>query len=309
MENLVVTSSPFIHSSNDVNKMFLYTSMALMFPAIYGVMFFGMSCLIHLLVSVASCFLFEALFNVINKKKFFVDDVSFMVTGLILALTMPYKISYFIVIGCAFFAIFVVKMAFGGLGRNVVNPALAGRCLAGLISAGAASEFYQFTLNGETMLSLTQGGTNTISNLLVGEAVGGIGTTSVLILLGCYIFLVYAGVIDFKIPLLSILAYFVVGLTLNGLETNVLNMFSGSFIFVSVFMMTEPNISPNTFLGKVIYSLAFGALSAIVWNIGKLGENSVFVVALFVNMFVPIMDKYLVIKPWKLGGVRNAYKN
>lgn len=309
MDKLVVSSSPFIRSNNDINKMFLFLSISLLIPAIYGIMFFGLYSLLVIVLSVATCFLSECLFNVINKKKFFVDNLSFFVTALILALTMPSKVPFYVVIASAFFSIFIVKMAFGGLGRNKFNPALAGRCFAGLLASGLSSELYKITLNGEEFVSLTVGGTNSISDLLLGQGVGGIGTTCVLIILICYVFLVYTGVLDFKIPLLSILSYFCVSLIFNNIELTVINMFSGSFIFISVFMLTDPNTSPNTLLGKFIYSVMFGALSAIVWNFGKLGENSLFVVALFVNLIVPIMDKYFVWKPLSLGGYRNAYKN
>ena len=80
MEKFIVSNSPFIRSKNDINKMFLNTSVALMFPAVYGVMFFGFESLIVIAISLASCFLFEALFNVINKKRFAVDNFSFFVT-------------------------------------------------------------------------------------------------------------------------------------------------------------------------------------------------------------------------------------
>ena len=88
-----------------------------------------------------------------------------------------------------------------------------------------------------------------------------------------------------------------------------MNMLSGSFIFVSVFMITDPNTSPNSFVGKVIYSCLFGALSALVWKVGLLGENSIFAVALVVNLISPMLDKYIVVKPLSAGGYRNAYKN
>lgn len=309
MERFVVSHAPFIRSNNDINKMFLYLSIALMVPTIYGTMFFGVESLIVMFTSILSCFVFECLFNFIATKKFFVDNLSFFVTAMILGLTMPYKTPFYIVIAGAFFSIFIVKMAFGGLGRNKFNPALAGRCFVGLLSSGFTSSLYELTLNGEEYVSVALGGTNSISSLLLGQGVGGIGTTCVLVILICYIFLVYTGVLDFKIPLLSILSYFVVGLLIGGLETTVINMFSGSFIFVSVFMMTDPNTSPNTTLGKILYSVLFGALSALVWNVGSLGENTIFVVALFVNVLVPFMDKYFVWKPLSLGGFRNAYKN
>ena len=148
-----------------------------------------------------------------------------------------------------------------------------------------------------------------MSGLLLGEGVGGIGTTCIIVILFCFMFLVYASVLDFRIPFFSIVSYFCVGLLINGLEMNVMNMFSGSFIFVSVFMMTDPNTSPNTLLGKIIYSCLFGALSALAWKYCSLGENTVFVVALVVNVIVPFMDRYFVWKPLSLGGIRNAYKN
>ena len=310
MERFVVSHAPFVHSGNDLNKMFLYMAVALLVPAIYGTMFFGIMSLVLILVAVATCFVSESLFNLITRKKFMVDDFSFFVTGLILALTMPVGMPWHFVMVGGFVASFITKMAFGGLGRNKFNPALVGRCLVGVISSKVASDFYLVTINGETMLSLSLGGTNTLTNLLAGESVGGIGTTCIIIIVICYALLVYAGVIDFKIPLFAVLGYFVTGLMMgSGLEGTVLNMFSGSFMFVSVFMMTDPNTSPNTFSGKLLFSVLFGVLSALVWNTGKLGENTIFAVALFMNMLVPFMDKYLVWKPLSLGGIRNASKN
>ena len=76
-----------------------------------------------------------------------------------------------------------------------------------------------------------------------------------------------------------------------------------------MFCLTDPNTSPDTFVGKFVYSVLFGVLSAIVWQMGALGENSVFVVLLFVNLFVPMMDRYFVWKPNSLGGYRYAHKN
>ena len=121
--------------------------------------------------------------------------------------------------------------------------------------------------------------------------------------------MIYSDVLDWKIPVVSILSYFVVAYFTVGVEPAVLNLFSGSFVFVSVFMMTDPNTSPNSVIGKVVYSVAFGALSAFVWNLGYLGEDTVFVVALFVGLFVPAMDRYLIFTHKPLGGYRNAHKN
>lgn len=308
MESYVVSDAPFIHSKNDVNKMFLYIAVALLLPAIYGIILFGLNSLLIIFVSVASCFLSECLFNVLNKKKFFVDNFSFFVTAMVLALTMPYSTPWYYVAASGFVSIFVVKLALGGLGINKFNPANTGRCFAGIMVAGMSGALYNFTVNGDTYTSLTSGGTNTLTNLINGQAVGGIGTTCIIILFICFVFLAITRVIDFKITILAVLSYFVTQFFMVGLESTMLNILSGSFLFVSIFVITDPNTSPNSLLGKLVYSVLFGVLSAVVWNLGLLGENTVFVVALFVNMLVPFMDKYLVLRPLRLGGLRNAHK-
>ena len=120
MSQFVVKHAPFAHSGNDINKMFLYLSVALMVPAIYGVLFFGLRVLFILLISLASCLVSEMLFNLIAKKKFYVDNLSFFVTGLILALTMPYKVPFYIVVASAFFSVFVVKQVIEKQPRRTV---------------------------------------------------------------------------------------------------------------------------------------------------------------------------------------------
>lgn len=308
MGNFIVLNSPFVHSGNDVNKMFLYTSVALVVPAVYGIIFFGLEALLLILASLASCMLSEMLFNFIKGKKFKVDNFSFFVTGMILALTLPAKTPIWVVAASAFFSIFVIKQAFGGLGFNKFNPANCGRCLAGIIAPALSSGLYAFTLNGDTYESLASGGVNNISNLLSGQAVGGIGTTCILLIAVCAIILTYTRVIDIKIPVVAVAAYFLTAMLKVGFEQAILNMLSGSFIFVCVFMLTDPNTSPDTFLGKLLYSILFGVLSALCWINGSVGENTIFAVALFVNILSPIFDRYLAIKPISQGGIRNAHK-
>lgn len=304
----VVKHSPFIHSGNDINKMFLYLSATLMVPAVFGVLFFGLRALVLILVSLLTCFLSELLFNFIDKKKFYVDNLSFFVTGLILALTMPYQVSFYVLVASAFFSIFVVKQIFGGLGFNKFNPANTGRCFAGVIVPAFSSQLYEFTLNEELYTSFTAGGTNTMTNLISGQAIGGIGTSCSILILVCALILAIFKVIDIKIPIIAILSYFITALIGVGFENASMNILSGSFLFVTVFMITDPNTSPDGFLSKVIYSILFGVLSALLWQNGRLGENTVFVVALLVNVLSPIFDKYLTLKPMIQGGYRNARK-
>lgn len=307
MEKFVVSYSPFARSSNDINKMFAYIAIILLMPAVYGCIFFGFNSAFIVLTAVIISFLSEALFNLMSLGKFKITDASCFVTGLILGLTMPVKMPLYIVAISSFFSIFIVKMVFGGLGKNKFNPALVGRLFAGMLATNLSVELYALTMKGEVYNSLASGGENLLFNLFTGKAVGGIGTTCIVVILIAYVFLVYMSVIDWKIPLLSAVAYFVTAFLVCGMEKAILNICSGSFLFVSVFMMTDPNTSPNSFLGKVLYSALFGALSAVLWNTGLLGENTVFVVAIMVNAIVPFMDKYLMIRQKPLGGYRYAH--
>lgn len=307
MDKFVVSYSPFVRSSNDINKMFIYTALTLLLPTIYGCFFFGFASIFLVLTSVIVCYLSECLFNVITVHKFKVSDLSFLVTGLTLGLTMPAKMPLYYVAVAAFVADFVAKMVFGGLGKNKFNPSLVGRLLAGVLASSFTENLYDITIKGEVYTSFTNGGTNSILNLLTGNAVGGVGTTCVIIMLIAFVFLVYMSVIDWKIPVFSVVAYLAVSISICGVENAILNVCSGAFLFVSVFMMTDPNTSPNTFLGKIIYSILFGGLSALLWKTGQMGESTVFAVALFVNCLVPFMDKYLIIKQKPLGGYRYAH--
>ncbi len=309
MNKFVVSYAPFVKGPNDINKMFLYTSIALIAPLVYACMFFGFTSLLLALVSIVVCFVSESLFNLMITKKFRVNDMSFMVTALILALTMPIGMPITIVGVSAFFSIFVIKMMFGGLGKNKFNPALMGRLIAGVLASWVPKNLYELVMKGDTYTSFTAGGENSILNLLTGKAVGGIGTTCIIIILICYVFLVYMNVIDWKIPLMCALSYFVAAFLLVGMEQTILNICSGSFLFVCVFMMTDPNTSASNFLSKVVYSVLFGVLSALLWKIGRMGEETIFVVALIVNALVPCLDRYLFIRQKPLGGYRYARKN
>lgn len=309
MDKFVVSYAPFIKSSNDINKMFVYTAISLILPLVYGCFFFGLTSLLIVLISVACCWLSESIFNLLINKKFRVTDLSFLVSGLILGLTLPVKMPIYIVAISAFFASFVVKMLFGGLGKNDFNSAVIGRLFAGVLVSFLTVDLYEFTMNGEVYTSFTAGGENSILNLLTGKAVGGVGTTCIAIMFIAYVFLVYMSVIDWKIPIISVVSYLLVSYFLCGMEQAILNLFSGSFMFVCVFMITDPNTSASTFLGKIFYSIMFGALAAWLWSLGVLGEETVFVAALIVNILTPLMNRYLFIRQKPLGGYRYAPKN
>lgn len=309
MVNFSISHSPFIRDKNDTNKMFLYVAAALILNAIFAVITFGFRSLAIVAFGVGSCFLSECLYNLMTKKKFFVDDFSVVVTGLVLSLLMPINVPFYVVIISGFISSFVTKMAFGGLGKNNFNPALVGRCFAGMICSGLTAELYRFSSGNDVLMSLTEGGSYTLQQVLSGKIAGGIGATCAVLILACFIFLSVTRTIDFKITAVSVVAYLIVGLSIWNLETTIINICSGSFLFLSVFVMTDPNTSPDYLISKILCSAVFGALSPLIFSSKVLGENSVIVLALIVNLFVPIVDRLLGWKPIQLGGMRNAHKN
>lgn len=309
MEKFFVSHSPFIRSKLDTNKMFLYVSLALVVPAIFGITFFGIRALFVIALSLGTCFVSECLYNFIKKLRFFVDDFSFFVSGLTLALLMPVNVPYYALMLSGFISVFVTKMAFGGLGRNDLNPALVGRCFAGMICPTMSAELFAFSSGANTYLSIFSGATYTLTEVLSGKVAGAIGTTCALVIAACYIFLACTKTIDFKIPLISVLAFFLVGLALWDLETLAIELCSCSFLFISVFMLTDPNTSADSFLGKFLTAALFGALSPLLIKNASLGENSLFFLALLTNLLVPFINKLFSWRPIQMGGIRNAHKN
>lgn len=309
MDKFFVSHSPFIRANSDTNKMFLYASIALVVPAIFGVTFFGIRALLVILLSVGTCFASECLYNFIKKLRFFVDDFSFFVTGLTLALLMPINVPYYALMLSGFISVFVTKMAFGGLGRNDLNPALVGRGFAGMICPTMIAEMFNFSDGTNTYLSIFSGGSYTLTEVLSGRVAGAIGTTCVLVIAFCFIFLSVTKTIDFKIPLISVLTFVLVGLFLWDLETLAIRLCSCSFLFISVFMLTDPNTSADTFLGKFVTVALFGALSPLMINNAVLGENALVFLALLSNLLVPFVNKLFSWRPIQMGGIRNAHKN
>ena len=136
-----VSSSPHVRSKDTTSKIMLYVIIALLPTSLFGIYNFGIRALILILVTIASCVASEWIFNKIVHKKNSIDDLSAVVTGLLLALNMPASIPLWMPVLGSAFAIIVVKQLFGGLGQNFMNPALAGRCFLMISFAGKMTDF------------------------------------------------------------------------------------------------------------------------------------------------------------------------
>ena len=203
-----VSSNPHIRSGA-TTQLLMFTVILALMPAFgYGVYNFGIRALFVVLVCVVSAVLSELVFALITKKKIRVGDLSAVVTGLLLAMNLPVSIPFWQAALGSAFAIIVVKELFGGLGKNFMNPALAGRCFLIISFPVAMTNFTTDTYTGATPLALLKSGESIdIRAMVFGNIPGTIGETSmVMILIGACILLLF-GVIDLWIPGSYILSF------------------------------------------------------------------------------------------------------
>ena len=194
----------------------LYVIIALLPASVFGIINFGLHALVLILVTIASCVATEWVFEKIIHKKSTLNDLSAVVTGLLLALNLPPTLPWWEAVIGGVFAIAIVKMMFGGLGQNFMNPALGARCFLLICFAGKMTNFVYDGVTGPTPLANLKAGESVDSfAMLIGNTSGTIGETSVIALMIGAMFLILMGVIDLRIPGTYILT-FVIFISLFG---------------------------------------------------------------------------------------------
>ena len=301
--NLNVQSSPHIKDTISTSSIMLDVIIA-MFPAtVWGIMRFGTHAAIVVLVAVLSAVLSETLFNIIVKKKNTILDLSCVVTGLILGLNMPPEVPLFVPVVGSFFAIVIVKMLFGGLGQNFMNPALAGRCFCLISFAGYMNNYtskmsVDVYTSATPLLLLKRGHEVNLLDMLFGYIPGTIGEISTICLLLGAIYLVFKKVIDLRIPLVYIFTFVVFIMIFGQGKTTNINyilgeMMGGGLIFGAFYMATDYVTSPITPLGKILYGILLGILTGIFRLFGKSGESVSYVI-LISNLLVPLIESFTI---------------
>jgi electron transport complex protein RnfD len=330
LENeLLVTSSPHIRSNESVQRIMLDVIIALIPAMIGSVYFFGINALKLILISVASSVFFEALIQKAFKKQVTINDFSAVITGILLAFNLPASAPWWLPIMGSAFAIIVVKQLFGGLGSNFMNPALAGRAFLltswpthmssftgtrpdvvatatplaimkyGMASDGAASA----TVEAATSASSSQGAMlPELWDMFIGNIPGAIGETSALLLLIGALYLIIRHVIDWKIPVFYIGTTFVM-LILLGVDAELLpyHILGGGLILGAFFMATDYASSPVTPLGRIIFGVGAGILTALIRVKGGYPEGVSYSI-LLMNVATPLIEKYT--KPRVFGGAK-----
>ena len=303
-----VSSNPHIRSKVSTDKIMLMVVIALLPATGFGIYNFGIRALFHVLITIASCVISELVFELIVKKKITVGDMSAVVTGLLLALNLPVSAPLWIGIVGGAFAIIVVKMMFGGLGQNFMNPALAARCFLLISFPSLMTDFTCDTYSGATPLaSLKAGESVNVYNMIIGKTAGTIGETSMVAIVLGAVLLMLIGIIDIKIPGSYILTFVIfIGLFGgHGFDPYYLSahLAGGGLMLGAFFMATDYVTRPVTRAGQVIFGIILGLLTGIFRVFGASAEGVSYAIIIG-NLLVPLITRYSSPKPFGKGGER-----
>ena len=311
---LMVASSPHVHSPLSTQKIMGLVIAALVPAGVAGVHFMGWRALAVIVVCVAASVAAEYLWQRATGQKVTVSDLSAAVTGLLLAYNLPPSVPLWMAACGAVFAIVVVKQFFGGIGGNVMNPALAARAMM-LISWPVAMT--SWSLDGVStatplaaMKALSGAGASATSapswsttDLLLGNVGGCIGETSAALLLLGGVFLVWQEVISWRIPVVyTLTAALLAALFRHGGGMMPLQeALTGGLLLGAIFMATDYTTSPITARGQMVFAVGCGVLTALIRRFGGYPEGVSYSI-LIMNATVPLIDR--VTKPRILGEVR-----
>lgn len=298
---LRISVSPHIRSSITTTKIMLDVIIALLPAAVAGVIIFGLSALAVLAVCIAASVLSEYIFNLLAKKEQTIGDLSAVVTGLLLGLNLPANVPLWQAAVGSVFAIVIVKCIFGGIGCNVVNPAITARVfmlVAFTSMAKAAFPVLPDAVSSATPLpEILAGDSPSLVSLFLGNVGGAIGETSKLALLAGGIYLISRKVITWHIPTSFILGVFAFSLVLEGFDfaTALSWTLSGGLILGAFFMATDYVTSPSSSKGKIIFGLGAAVITVLIRFYGNYPEGVSFAI-LLMNIVNPYIESWTVRK-------------
>lgn len=298
---LIVTSSPHVRSQDSVDKIMWSVVLALL-PAVFAaVYFFSARAISVILAAVAGAVLTEYIFQKVRNKKITIKDGSAVVTGLLLALTLPPSIPLWTAFFGSVVAIGLGKQVFGGIGQNPFNPALVGRAF---LTASYPVLMTTWTVDGvSTATPLSQMKMDGIATdtwrLFIGQIGGSLGETSALALLLGFAYLLYKGYVNWRIPL-SMIGTVFLGIFVFGSDP-IFHIFGGGLMIGALYMATDMVSSPTTKLGRWIFGIGAGFLVVVIRLWGGYPEGVMYSI-LLMNTAVPLIDRYT--RPRSLGEVK-----
>ena len=308
MDKLIVSTAPHIQSKDSTQSIMRDVIIALLPAAVAGTVLFGMKALVTILVCVGTAVLSEFLFNLIVKKEQTVTDLSCVVTGLILALSLPAKADIFHCIVGSVFAIVVVKCLFGGIGCNFANPAATARVFLIIAFSASIGGATAPALGGvdlvatATPLEIIKLGTDaelpSLLDMFLGNRAGAIGETSALALILGGVYLIVRRVIKWQVPVIYIATVFLLSLIIKqDLTVALYQVLGGSLILAAFFMITDYSTTPINTLGKMVFAFGCGIITVLIRFWGSYPEGVSFAI-LLMNILSPYIEKMCTKKPF-----------
>lgn len=332
---LIATSNPHIRGSETTRSIMLDVIIAMVPALVWAVFCFGVKALTLTVVSVVGCMFFEWLYRKLLKKPQSVGDLSAVVTGMLLAFVSPVTTPYWMILIGDFFAIIVVKQLFGGIGKNFVNPALAGRAFllgsyAGVMTTwvdpaagkapllGGAAD----VVTAATPLAYMKGSGDAVAasfaeltakypvaDMFLGKIGGSLGEVSALLLIVGGVYLIWRKVINWQTPVAYIgtvaVLTFLFPKAGSNVEWMLYSLFGGGLMLGAFFMATDYATSPVTKKGQLIFGIGCGLFTVFIRYFGSYNEGVCYSI-MVMNLCVALIDKYT--KPTRFGVVKSDKK-
>ena len=319
---LTVASSPHVRCNETIPKIMWNVVAALVPAAAFGVYYFGVNALVIIIVAIVSAVIFEFLWEKAMHKRITITDGSAVITGLLLAMTCPPSLPWWMSIVGSFLAIVVCKQAMGGLGYNIFNPAHVGR--AGLMVSWPVAMTTWTQVNG-TVIDGVAGatplnvfkhggsdalfqlfGTNDWSSiyqsLFFGFRNGSLGETSTVLLILGGLWLIYKGYVNWQVPVVMIATVGILtGAVYGSANVALFQMMAGGLIIGAFFMATDMVTAPITVKGQVIFALGCGLITVLIRVLGGYPEGVCYSI-LLMNTLTPLIDR--LVKPTVFGAVK-----
>ena len=326
---LIATSNPHIRSNETTRSIMLDVIIAMLPALAFAIFNFGLRALTLTAVSVVACIFWEWLYRKLMKKPQSIGDLSCVVTGMLLAFVCPVQMPYWMIIIGDFFASVVVKQLFGGIGKNFLNPALAGRAVLLASYAGtmtswvdpAAGKAAIIGSNADvvttaTPLAIMKTGdfaelmaTYGVDEMFIGQIPGSLGEVSAVALLIGGAYLIWRKVINWQTPVAYIATVAVLTFLFpkqgTGLEWMLYSVFGGGLFLGAFFMATDYATSPVTKKGQLIFGIGCGLFTVLIRYFGSYNEGVCYSI-MVMNLCVALIDKYT--KPTRFGVVKSDKK-
>ena len=316
-KKFIVSHAPFWHAGTSITERSYHMMLAALPAILMGFVQYGISAVGVVALSISTAIFWEYAFNKVSKRTITVGDGNAAVTGLIFAMMLPATAPWWLVVVGTFVAMIIGKHIFGGIGANPFNPALLAISILmvsweQLMDLNGMLLNYDFNFTAiEPQTASKYFGASAVTNftpmsLLIGQQIGGLGTTFGLGLIAGGIYLILRGFIRWELSVSFIIGLFITALAFNISDSTkyagpAFHLLSGYSLIGAFFLVTEDSSSPVNFIPMLIYGSCAGILVVLIRNIGFWVDGVVFAI-LFMNIVNPLLDK---IRPKALGKVGN----